>query len=206
MIRKKEYTYIFRCKYWKIVFTIPQQSIEKTLEFYDIIERNDIIEVIAYMKDYLSMYWEVIYYWRFWNRKRLLNTFFDNYLEFISNLSKIVHSPYKSKYDWINIISWESRPENYWSNMLVMSKKTWIPVDEILDRLSLQEWWIYQDAIIHENLEIDKKTRKYNDQAEENKKAKISTKQKKEYMKNFREDLKKGKRKTVYVWRLNYGN
>lgn len=206
MIRKKEDTYIFSCKYWKIVFTIPQQSIEQSLEFYDIIESKNIIKLMKYIKEFLHKYWTIKYKWFFWNKKRLLNTFFYNYLEFIEKISIICHKPYKSKYDWINIIVWEDRPWNYWNNMLVMSKHTWIPVDELMNRLSLEEWWIYQDAIIHNNLEIDKKTRKYNDTAELNKKTNMTKEQRKKAMKKFREDLEKGTRKTIYVWRLKNGN
>lgn len=208
MIRKKLHTYIFRTKWGDIRFSLPQATCEESLEFYDMIKRNNTVEIMWYVKRMLKECWELnirSWFWiSFLNKKRVVYTFFSKYVDFLQVLSKLIHKPYKSKYDGIKIFTWkEKRPSCVWSEMLIMSKKTRIPVDQLLDRLTLEEWGIYYDAILHENLEMDKKTQKFNDQAERIGKWWLTNEEMKSKLKKDREFLRSAtKHKVISQWKL----
>jgi hypothetical protein len=121
--------------------------------------------------------------------------------EFIRVISDTRHRSHVSVYSNIKMDSSSTRKSVDWQDMIKISKNTLIPIDEILDRLTLEEYWLYYDAMIYWSLEETEKWRAINNKAYNKVKDQKTLQKQKESLEMLRayKKKKKWKKKKIVV-------
>lgn len=149
----KRYLYTIPTIRWDLTFDIKQYFAKDSLDIYEmyktIIESKD-INTKSYFIDKKNTVFKQILSENIVpiankiTQRRRLNLIYKNIHEYEISLLKMLHTVRESAYEWKNI----AKPKWYRKSVFIgwdihIYKETWIPIDEINNRLTLEQkgWW-----------------------------------------------------------------
>jgi len=170
---KKTYRYTIPTKRWDFVLTFNQSTAKQTSEYLEILElllSNDTskqIEWILLQRDYIDKFFVDNYQYKRYNiKKRQVLLLVKNEIEaYITDIVWMLHPLRKSIYsDTKSPSIWWKKPKPYpFDNHLeVLVKKTGISIDELYDRLTMEQIGRYMDKVVYDNYETFKEGKAIN--------------------------------------------
>jgi len=171
--QSKRYKYTIPTKRWDCVLTFNQSTAKQTSEYLEILELllwNDTskqIEWILLQRDYIDKFFVNNYQYKRYNiKKRQVLLLVKNDIDtYISDIVWMLHPLRKSMYtDTKSPSIWWKKPKPYpFDNHLeVLVKKTGISIDELYERLTMEQIGWYMDKVVYDNYETFKEGKAIN--------------------------------------------
>lgn len=162
--QRESYLYTIKTSRWDIIFDFKQATAEETYDHYELLDRlnkaNQNQDIVTRKKLEDRIFNEMYYFlerhiiWvnksrKYYTKRQVVSLLKMNIEKYYKQVSDLLHKIRESKYNWIKepiskeeIKNWRRR-QLFQNNLEAISKATLIPVDEVTNRLTIEQigWW-----------------------------------------------------------------
>lgn len=174
--QRKKYKYIIPTIKGDCVLQFEQATVNETkwyIEIMEMIMSDDPVIKSKWMRlqaEYLVWLIKKRYpcKWYEWRKREIRSIILDNIADYMSEIIWMYHKFRETIYKNVSVkaVNWEkTRPYPFENMFDTIAKNTLIPIDEVYDRLTMEQLWRYSDKIIYDNYETFQEWKTANIQA-----------------------------------------
>lgn len=139
------FKYIIELDLWFAILKYKQASAIETIEYFHLLEKQHIVKISEYRNEIIDSA-EIIPKSRFWyylHKRKIKNYLKNHFFGYHNEIIQSMHKTRKSKYEDEDTPKqkWE-RKQLFQTSQEIVSKMTNIPVNEVYDKLTMEQvWW-----------------------------------------------------------------
>jgi len=202
---KKITPLVFKTKYWFAKVELQQATARESFEFIENIKNWDKDYLLSYVYDILQ---GANYTWK---KEKIKKDLIENIDQTIEKVAQIQHKRHTSIYKWVDFDKvFDNKDINRskkWLppevNNIYIAKELWVSVIDLHDKVTLEELWIYEDALLYSNLEKTEEGRRVNTHVRHNKTTQEEKERKIKELKKNKDTFKKAKDTWNYISTLS---